>query len=128
MISTFNYTGTAELISVRDGSHGRITDFDEEMIPLKIYQYKVADDMLVEVLVSNKKTWRGVYVRDFLTNKDGRIIAWTEPALIFNKQEAKKYLTDFGLPSKKKRDWVEDKRRNLIKILNEAGYHLNEDN
>ena len=121
MSNVFNYT-EAELLSVTDARHPSITDFDEEPIPLKVYRYKVAHDIAVDVLLTQKKNWRSVYVRDVLLNRDGQQVAISAPSLIFNKEEAKRYLRTFNMVSKRKKLWVQNVRHNLKFYGNELGY------
>lgn len=121
MSNVFNYN-EAELLFVIDTEHPKVTDFDNNPLPIKVYRYKVADDIAIDILVTQHKHWRAVYVRNVSLDKNGNLVTVSDPARISSKEEAKRYLRNFNMVSKRKKFWVQDIRHNLKFEGNEPGY------
>jgi hypothetical protein len=114
MAYKFTYNGapllyeTDSIIPFKTG----LQDEDHEQLDCKIYCYKVADDLAVEVFIP-KIHPTAAYSRGLLLNPQGDVIAVGKAGAHFQKAWVRDYLKAFNKKNKPGRAWV-DRFRNQI--------------
>lgn len=125
MAYKFTYNG-APLVSEQESVipfKTGLQNYEGEKLECKIYRYKVARDIEIEVFIP-KAHDTVAYTRGFLLNEAGEMISWNKTGLGHtNKSFVRGYLKAFTKKNKPGLAWIQKYRNALIKELNDDGFH-----